>query len=115
MTVLVNGPTKTEVSLSPRVTVDAQVIERWTWGTYIVAGIFAIPSESLTVTEIQRNIPTLYDATRKAKRGWWPRGLCGTFLFPFYIGLAFEPAVIEWVSAAGRIATLSGTSPSSMT
>jgi hypothetical protein len=66
-------------------------------GTYVVAGIFAIPSETLTVTEMQRNIPMLYDVTKEAKRGWWPRGLSGTFLFPFYIGLAFEPDAIEWV------------------
>jgi hypothetical protein len=66
-------------------------------GTYVVAGIFAIPSETLTVQEIQRNIPTLHDATKLAKRGWWPRGLSGMFLFPFYIGRGFEPDVIEWV------------------
>jgi hypothetical protein len=79
------------------VTADAHFIEGWMRGTYIVAGIYSIPSEALTVAELQRNIPILYEATTKAKRGWWPRGLCGTFLFPFYIGSAFEPTVIEWV------------------
>jgi hypothetical protein len=90
-------PTGTDEPLSRKVTAEGQFIEGWMRGTYVVAGIFAIPSESLTITELQRNIPTLYDAASKAKRAWWPRGLCGTFLFPFYIGLAFDPAVIEWV------------------
>ncbi|HWB04471.1 MAG TPA: hypothetical protein VG796_15695 [Verrucomicrobiales bacterium] len=46
---------------------------------------------------MRQNIPTLYALTKNAKRGWWPRGLCGTFLFPFYPGTQFDPAAIEWV------------------
>jgi hypothetical protein len=83
--------------LSRGVVAEGQFIEGWMRGTYIVAGIFAIPSEVLTVTEVQRNIPTLYEATKKAKRGWWPRGLSGMYLFPFYLGRAFESEVIDWV------------------
>src|ERR1041384_1503794 len=94
---LVNRPIETEEALSRRVSADGRFIEGWMRGTYVVAGIFAIPCESLTVTELQRNIPTLYDATLKAKQGWGPRGLSGTFLFPFYISWTFEPSVIEWV------------------
>ena len=86
-----------EQCLSRGVAADARFIEGWMRGTYIVAGIFAIPSQALTVTEVQRNIPTLYEATKRSKRGWWPRGLSGMFLFPFYLGVGFEPAVIEWV------------------
>ena len=98
VTHLADPPEKTGEPLSQGVTAEAQLIEGWMAGTYIVAGVFAIPVESLTIAEVQRKIPTLYEVTSGAKREWWwPRGLCGTFLFPFYIGSAFNPALIEWV------------------
>ena len=89
--------TETDNSLARGFSADARFIEGWMRGTYVVAGIFAIPSEAVTVTELQSNIPTLHAATKKAKRGWWPRGVSGMFLFPFYLGTHFEPAAIKWV------------------
>ena len=76
---------------------DVKVIEGWMRGTYIVAGIFVIPSETVTVSSIQKNISELYEATKTARRGRWPRGIAGTFLFPFYLSTAFAPEIIEWV------------------
>jgi hypothetical protein len=89
-------------SLAKRLSTDARFIEGWMRGTYVVAGVFAIPSEALTVAEIERNIPALYAVTQSAKKGWWPRGLSGTFLFPFYIGTHFEPDVIARVQRRRR-------------
>lgn len=66
-------------------------------GTYVVAGIFAIPSEVVTISNIQRNIPTLHAASKDAKQGWWPRGISGMFLFPCYLSTHFEPEVVAWV------------------
>ncbi len=71
-------------------------------GTYVVAGIFAIPWEAITVAEIERNIPTLYAVTKTAKKGWWPRGVSGTFLFPFYLGTHFDPDAVAWVQRRRR-------------
>src|SRR5204863_9638946 len=42
-------------------------------------------------------IPTLHATTKNAKRGWWPRGISGMFLFPFYLCTHFEPEVVAWV------------------
>jgi hypothetical protein len=84
-------------SLSRGFDMDARFIEGWMRGTYIVAGIFAIPSEAVTIAELRRNIPVLHDRTRRAKKSWWPRGISGIFLFPFYLGTHFDPAVIAWV------------------
>lgn len=86
-------------SLRRKFCTDAQFIEGWKWGTYVVAGIFAIPTENLTVTELQNNIPILYSITKEAKQGWWPRGVSGTFLFPFYLSTDFDPAVLTWVQS----------------
>ena len=66
-------------------------------GTYIVAGIFAVPCDTVTVTQIREAIPVLYSATKKAKRGWWPRGISGMFLLPCYVGTDFGREQIEWV------------------
>ena len=66
-------------------------------GTYIVAGVFAIPTESMIIADIQANIPDLYSTTKAGRRGRWPRGLAGTFLFPFYLGSGFSAELIEWV------------------
>jgi hypothetical protein len=76
---------------------DAQFIEGWMRGTYVVAGIFAMPVDTLTVTTLSANIPILYQDTKRAKRGWWPRGVAGMFLFPFYLGSGFAPEVVSWV------------------
>ena len=76
---------------------DAQFIEGWMRGTYVVAGIFAIPTDTLTVTTLNAHIPFLYEGTKHAKRGWWPRGVAGTFLFPFYFASGFAPEVTSWV------------------
>jgi hypothetical protein len=75
----------------------AKVFEGWMRGTYIVAGVFAIPTEVITIADIQANISDLYDSTKTWRRGRWPRGIAGTFLFPFYLGSAFSPEQIEWV------------------
>lgn len=76
---------------------DAQFIECWMSGTYVVAGIFSIPSDKLTIATIKENISILHTATKRAKKGWWPRGISGMFLLPVYLGYQFDPAVIEWV------------------
>lgn len=85
------------VALSQRRFTDSKIIEGWMRGTYIVAGIFAIPSERITIPDIQSNIPDLYDSTKEDRRGRWPRGIAGTFLFPFYLGADFSPDQIDWV------------------
>jgi hypothetical protein len=76
---------------------DSRFVEGWLHGTYIVAGIFAIPAEEVTIAELQRNIPVLHARTKKAKRAWWPKGISVIFLFPFYLGSHFDPEVIAWV------------------
>ena len=96
-TQLLSKTTKTDEAVIHRLRADARFIEGWMRGTYIVAGIFAIPTEILTVAEIQNNIPTLHAITKEAKRGWWPRGISGLYLFPFYLGNGFPPDVIQYV------------------
>jgi hypothetical protein len=76
---------------------EAQFIEGWMSGTYITAGIFAVLVKELTVEDIKSNIPIFHSIAKEAKNGWWPRGLSGMFLFPFYIGTKFDPIVIAWV------------------
>ena len=76
---------------------DTAILEGWMRGTYLVAGIFAIRSESLTVSRIQENIPEMYAVTKAARRKRWPRGISGTFLFPFYLGEGFSSETIDWV------------------
>ena len=88
---------ETENALARGFAADARFIEGWMRGTYVVAGIFAIPSDAITVHDIQHNIPTLYATTKKAKRGWWPRGISGMFLFPFYLSTDFQPDIVAWV------------------
>ncbi|MDH5535821.1 MAG: hypothetical protein OEZ08_09685 [Betaproteobacteria bacterium] len=82
---------------SPKLYADAQFIEGWMRGTYVVAGIFAIPVDTLSVSTLSANIAALYDGTKRAKRAWWPRGISGMFLFPFYLGSGFSPEVVSWV------------------
>ena len=84
-------------ALSHRLCADAQFIEGWMRGTYIVAGIFAIPTDTLDVPALKAHIPLLYEGTKQAKRGWWPRGVAGTYLFPFYLAPRFSPEVTSWV------------------
>lgn len=76
---------------------DVKVIEGWMRGTYVVAGIFAIPAAELTVADLNTNIQDLYSSTKVARHGRWPRGIAGTFLFPFYLGQGFAPELIERV------------------
>jgi hypothetical protein len=85
------------LALRSRRLADAKIIEGWMRGTYIVAGIFAIPSEAISTSDIQANIPDLYASTKAERRGRWPRGIAGTFLFPFYLGTGFGAGQIEWV------------------
>jgi len=89
--------TEADTSLAREFCSDARFIEGWMRGTYVVAGIFAIPSEVVTISDLRRNIPTLHATTKNAKRGWWPRGISGMFLFPFYLSTHFEPEVVAWV------------------
>lgn len=84
-------------ALSHKLCADAQFIEGWMRGTYVVAGIFAIPADTLTIATVEAQIPFLYEGTKGAQRGWWPRGIAGTFLFPFYLGSGFTPEVTSWV------------------
>ncbi len=89
---------KLECCLAHDSLVDAQFVEGWMSGTYVVAGIFAIiQTDRLTVEDLKRNIPALHSSAKIAKHGWWPRGISGIFLFPFYLGTHFEPDVIDWV------------------
>lgn len=76
---------------------DVKIIEGWMRGTYVVAGIFAISSDATTITGIKENIPDLYTATKTARRRCWPRGIAGTFLFPFYLSCHFPSETIDWV------------------
>lgn len=79
------------------ITCEAQFLEGWVKGTFIVAGIFAIPSVGLTVADLERNIPILHRATKEAKRGWWPRGISAIFLLPVYLGSGFDADTVQWV------------------
>ena len=85
------------VALGRRRFADSRIIEGWMRGTYIVAGIFAIPSETISIAGVQSNIPDLYESTKAGRRGRWPRGVAGTFLFPFYLASDFTPDQIDWV------------------
>lgn len=75
----------------------AHFIEGWMRGTYVVVGVFSIPCRTVSVQELKRNIPALHARTKQAKRAWWPRGLSGMFLFPFYLGSEFDAEVTAWV------------------
>ncbi len=94
--------TETDITVARSFCSDARLIEGWMRGTCVVAGIFAIPSEVATVSDLQRNIPLLHATAKAAKRGWWPRGMSGMFLFPFYLGTHFDPEVIAWVQQHWR-------------
>jgi hypothetical protein len=81
----------------PKPYAESQFLEGWMCGTYVVAGVFAIPCETVALTDIQEALPVLHSVTQDAKRGWWPRGISGMFLFPFYLGTDFDPKLVEWV------------------
>jgi hypothetical protein len=51
-------------------------------GTYVVAGIFAIHSEGVTVPEMRRNIPALHAAAKKAKKHFFFHFTSATTLIP---------------------------------
>lgn len=73
------------------------VSEQWVSGTYIVSGVFTIPCASLTIDDVESNRSALYEAVNSARRGRWPRGIRGTYLFPVYISGRFDEEVIRWV------------------
>lgn len=71
--------------------------EQWVSGTYIVSGVFQLPCHRLDLRDIQEQIPRLFEALRKTKSGWWPKGICGYFAIPIYTADTFEQTVVEWV------------------
>ena len=71
--------------------------EQWISGTYIVAGVFQIPVNSLSTVELNANIPHWFDMLASSKKAWWPRGICGYFAIPIYACPFFDQPVIDLV------------------
>ena len=71
--------------------------EQWVSGTYIVAGVFQNPVASISISEINANIPRWFDILASNKNAWWPRGICGYMAIPVYASHSFDNTVLDLV------------------
>jgi hypothetical protein len=73
--------------------------EQWVSGTYIVAGVFHRKCHTIEATQIQENIPKLFEFLKANKKGRWPKGICAYYAIPIYTCDHLDANAVEWVNA----------------
>ena len=87
-------PTPMSKSLS-----DCRIDERWISGSYIVSGVYTIPVSRVDENVLQNNLPALFSRLREKRVRKWPRGICGYYAIPIYIGNCFSLDAVQWVQS----------------
>lgn len=76
---------------------DCRIDERWVSGTYIVSGVYTILADRFEENVLQDNLPALFSTLRERRVRKWPRGICGYYAIPIYVGKGFSMDVVRWV------------------
>ena len=83
-----------ETSLS-----NCRIDERWVSGPYVVSGVFTIPVSRIGKNALQDNQNNLFSMLREKRVRKWPRGICGYYAIPIYIGNCFSLDAVQWVQS----------------
>ena len=94
MVIVSMKPNPIETSLS-----DCRIAERWISGTYIVSGVYTIPVSRIGMNVLQDNLHNLFSMLREKRARKWPRGICGYYAIPIYVGNSFSLDVVQWVQS----------------
>lgn len=78
---------------------DCCIDERWISGTYIVSGVFIIPVNRIGENALQDNLSALFSTLQEKRSRKWPRGICGYYAIPIYVGKGFSSDVVQWVQS----------------